>query len=179
MIIDVHSNLRSIIENQSVPSGFSSCSYLSTITMASADSLCIPSNACNSQSLISFDLSAFKLIKSLSIGNESFFYTVIFKIDGLLFLNSVSIGINSFTKHKNTWGKENSRVFYITNCMELESINIDKYSFSDYAGHFELRNLPSLHTLNIGNPNTKNDNSYNFNYYDFVLKGLVMMVDII
>ena len=63
--------------------------------------------------------------------------------------------------------------------MELESINIDKNSFSDYAGHFELRNLPSLHTLNIGNPNTKNVNSNNFYYCDFVLKGLVMMVDII
>ena len=179
MIIDVHSNLRSIIENQSVPSGFSFCSYLSTITIASADSLFIPSNACNSQSLISFDLSAFKLIKSLSIGNESFFYTSIFKIDGLPFLNSVSIGINSFTKHRNSYWRENSRVFYITNCMELESINIDKNSFSDYAGHFELKNLPSLHTLNIGNPNTRNANSHNFHYCDFVLQGLVMMVDII
>lgn len=51
-----------------------------------------------------------------------------------------------------------SRYFYVTNCEKLESIEIDNYSFSDYAGVFELSNLPLLHTLQIGFVETRSSN---------------------
>ena len=55
-----------------------------------------------------------------------------------------------------TWGDEsspmfnNSGSFHILNCEELKSIDIGKYSFSDFGGEFELKNLPQLQSINIG-----------------------------
>ena len=46
------------------------------------------------------------------------------------------------------------------NCESLESIQIGKYSFSDYAGEeLELKNLPQLQSIQIG---TIGNDSYNF-----------------
>ena len=69
-------------------------------------------------------------------------------IDGLNELNSLIIGDNSFT----TFGGSNdsSRSFSILNCIKLESIEIGSYSFVYYGGLFELKNLPKLSTIKIG-----------------------------
>ena len=119
----------------------------------------IPNNQCNSASITSFDLSAYKLIEEIEIGNGNFFYSNVFILDGLYKLENLIIGHNSFTKKKNNNGNDSSKSLHILNCESLESIEIGEYSFSDYAGEFELSNLPQLQSIQIGQLNSS---SYNF-----------------
>ena len=93
-----------------------------------------------------------------------------FRIDGLNELKSLIIGMNSFTKRKGNSGNDPSRSFIILNCIELKSIKIGRYSFSDYGGLFELVNLPKLSTIKIGEIGS---DSYNFYYSSFVIKGII------
>ena len=89
-----------------------------------------------------------------------------FRIDGLNKLNSLKIGINSFTKNKNNLYDQSydiSKSFHILNCNELISIDIGENSFSDFGGEFELKNLPKLQYINIG---SIGDYDY-YDYYDF------------
>ena len=88
-------------------------------------------------------------------------------IDGLNELKWLKIGMNSFTKKKNSYGNNSSRLFSILNCIELESIEIGSYSFCDYGGEFELRNLPKLSTIKM--------DSHNFYWSSFVVKGIIDM----
>ena len=58
----------------------------------------------------------------------------------------------------------------ILNCDELKSIEIGSYSFSDYGGGFELKNLPKLSTIKIGEIGII---SFNFWSSSFVIKGII------
>ena len=118
-------------------------------------SIHLPDRTCNDEEYTIFDFSRFTLLEELEIGSNSFMYVNEFKIDGLNHIKSMKIGMNSFTcVRKNESFDDridnNSRSFHILNCIELESIEIGRYSFSDYGGGFELRNLPSLSTIKIG-----------------------------
>ena len=68
-----------------------------------------------------------------------------------------------------------SKSFHILNCESLESIQIGKYSFSDFAGDFELKNLPQLQSIQIG---TIESDSYNFWCSSFVIRGIDMILNI-
>ena len=94
-------------------------------------------------------------------------------INGLNELKSLVIGSNSFTKNKNNYGNDESRSFSILNCIELESIEIGSYSFSDYGGEFELKNLPKLESIKIGEIGSE---SYNFYHCSFVIKGIINVI---
>ena len=61
-------------------------------------------------------------------------------------LKSLVIGSNSFSMD---YGDHSFRSFRILNCDKLESIEIGSFSFSDYGDEFELRNLPSLLSIDI------------------------------
>ena len=95
-----------------------------------------------------------------------------FQIDGLTSLTSLSIGSNSFTGTKNGFGNDSSKSFHVLNCVNLESISIGKYSFSDYSGEFELSNLPELQSISIGNMNS---NSYNFYSASLIIRGIELI----
>ena len=142
--------------------------------------LIISSNSCNE--LKSLNLNEYRYLKSIEIGNDCFENVELFKIDGLNELKSLKIGINSFTKSKNRNGNNPNRSFSILNCIELESIEIGRYSFSDYGGGFELNNLPKLSTIKIGSieTDTSESNNYglstNFCYSSFVIKGIIDMI---
>ena len=138
-----------MIECRTIPSGFSSCSYLSILSMSSP-LLSIPKEACNSESLTIFDLSAFKLLQSIEIGNENMYHTNSLLIDNIIQLKTIRIGSNSFTK---------------------QSIEIDQYSFSDYSGKFELTNIPSLKSLRIG---IIGKTSSNFYFSSFSVHGKIL-----
>ena len=133
--------------------------------------LIISSNSCNE--LKSLNLNEYKQLKSIEIGNDCFSNVELFNIDGLNELKSLKIGINSFTKEKNSHGNDESRSFSILNCNELESIEIGSYSFSDYGGGFELKNLPKLSTIKIGEIGS---GSFNLCYSSFVIKGIIDMI---
>ena len=84
--------------------------------------------------------------------------------------------INSFTQNKNSYGNDQSKSFHILNCESLESIQIGEYSFSDFGGEFELKNLPRLQSIQIG---TIESDSYNFCCNSFVIRGIELILNII
>ena len=118
----------------------------------------------------SFTLIKSNIIESIEIGNDCFMKVNSFRIDGLNQLKSLKIGINSFTKNKDSWGNNANRSFSILNCGKLESIEIGRFSFSDYGGGFELKNLPKLSSIKIGKIGS---DSFNFYYSSFIVKGIV------
>ena len=117
-----------------------------------------------------FDFSRFTHLEELEIGDECFENANEFVIDGLNYLISLKIGMNSFTKKKNSHGNDSYRLFSILNCIELESIEVGRYSFSDYGGGFELKNLPKLYSIKIGEVGSY---SNSFFYSSFVIKGII------
>ena len=133
--------------------------------------LIISSNSCNE--LKSLNLNEYRYLKSIEIGDDCYENVELFKIDGLTYLKSLKIGINSFTKEKNSWGNDPSRSFHILNCIELISIEIGSFSFSDYGGGFELINLPKISTIKIGEIGNW---SRNFFSSSFVIKGVIDMI---
>ena len=120
-----------------------------------------------------FDISLFLNLEELIIGNDCFSNANLFKIDGLNHLKSIKIGNNSFTENRNSWENNSNRSFHILNCIKLESIEIGEYSFSDYGGGFELKNLPKLSTIEIGRIVSE---SNNFRYSSFMIKGIIDMI---
>ena len=133
--------------------------------------LMIELNCCNDVALL--NLNKYTYLKSLVIGNDCFMNVSMFAIDGLNELKSLKIGMNSFTRNKNSFGNDSSRSFSILNCIELESIEIGRYSFSDYGGGFELKNLPKLSSIIIGEIGSY---SNSFFYSSFVIKGIIINV---
>ena len=132
-------------------------------------SIMIANNSCNEREHTAFDFSPFTQVESIEIGDECFGSVQTFKINGLNRLKTIKIGINSFTKKKNSDGTDESKSFHILNCESLESIQIGEYSFSDFAGEFELKNLPQLQSIQIGTIGSK---SYNFIGSSFVIRGI-------
>ena len=121
----------------------------------------------------SFTLIKLNIVESIEIGDDCFKNVGRFKIDGLNHLKSIKIGTNSFTKKKNSWGNDSSRSFSILNCIELESIEIGSFSFSDYGGGFELNNLPKLSNIKIGEIGR---DSSNFFFSSFEIIGNIDMI---
>ena len=128
-----------------------------------------------------FDYSELNHIESIEIGDDCFGSVETFKIDRLNGLKSLKIGKNSFTQVKRTdkWIREKvnnqSKSFHILNCESLESIEIGEYSFSDYAGDFELKNLPQLQSIQIGSMGILS--SSNFYCSSFVIRGIEMILN--
>ena len=127
----------------------------------------------NSKEYCLYNLNSFDIIE---IGNDCFGSVQTFQIDGLNRLKSIKIGINSFTQNKNSYGDDQSKSFHILNCESLESIQIGEYSFSDFGGEFELKNLPQLQSIQIG---TIKSISCNFYHSSFVIGGINMILNII
>ena len=123
-----------------------------------------------------FDFSQFTEIESIEIGNNCFGSVQTFKIEGLNRLKTIIIGKNSFTQEKNDYGNDASKSFHILNCESLESIQIGEQSFSDFAGEFELKNLPQLQSIQIG---TVGSVSCNFFASSFVIRGIEMILNIV
>ena len=151
-------------------------------------SLILPNWSCNDMNYTIFDISRFTLLESLEIGNDSFGSVESFLINDLSKLRSLKIGSNSFSKVKlMDWNNDDiniplmealneSKSFHILNCESLESIEIGEYSFSDFAGDFELKNLPQLQSIQIG---TIDSISHNFCHSSFVIRGIELILNIL
>ena len=120
--------------------------------------------------LVDWDVSWFLNLESIEIGDDCFESVQTFQIDGLNRLKTIKIGNNSFTQLKSTdkwdWRKANnqSKSFHILNCESLKFIEIGQYSFSDFGGEFELKNLPQLQSIQM--------DSSNFSCSSFVIRGI-------
>ena len=135
--------------------------------------LIIASNCCNDVNAL--NLNRFEWLKTIEIGDDCFGSVQTFQIDKLNRLKTLKIGNKSFSIVKNNqkWDLDKvnneSKSFHILNCGSLESIQIGEYSFVDFAGDFELKNLPQLQSIQIG---TIKSQSYNFNFTSFVVRGI-------
>ena len=139
-------------------------------------SIFIPNWSCNDYNYTIFDFSRFNLLESIEIGDECFESVETFKIDGLNRLKTIKIRKNSFTQKKYRYGNDKSKSFYILNCESLESIQIGEYSFSDFGGKFELKNLPQLQSIQIGTIGSK---SYNFYHSSLMIGGIELILNIV
>ena len=107
--------------------------------------LTVTASSCNDNNIYVVDLSSFKFLRSVVIGNSCFQYVQLFSIVGLNWLESVSIGSSSFGGTGSLWkGSE----LKIVNCPQLKSLSIGGRSFDRYNG-FELSQLPQLKSVTI------------------------------
>ena len=142
---------------------------------SSITSIIIPNWTCNDADYTIFDFSRFSIVESIEIGDDCFGSVQTIQIDGLNRLKTIKIGNKSFTQ-ANGYGNDKSKSFHILNCESLVSIQIGEYSFSDYAGDFELKNLPQLQSIQIGT-----NGRYSFNFYgsSFEIGGIYMILNIV
>ena len=145
---------------------------------SSITSIIIPNWTCNDIDYTIFDFSRFSIVESIEIGNDCFGSVQTFQIDGLNRLKTIKIGNNSFTQKTNNCGDDKSKSFHILNCESLESIQIGEYSFSDFGGEFELKNLPQLQSIQIGTIG-RWSSSCNFYYSSFVIRGIELILNIV
>ena len=169
-ILDVHNVLA-----QFFPSSTYSFDFIRSMD-SSITSIIIPNWTCYDIDYTIFDFSRFTRVESIEIGDDCFASVKTFKIEGLNRLKTIKIGNNSFTQNKNDARDDSSKSFRILNCESLESIQIGEFSFSDFAGEFELKNLPQLQSIQIG---TIGSNSYNFCYSSFVIRCIEMILNIV
>ena len=133
----------------------------------------------NELSMIELNLNRFVNLKSIKIGNKCFGSVQTFKIEGLNRLQSLKIGDNSFTQVKSidilkdfsssiSKCRNESKSFHILNCESLKVIEIGQFSFCDFGGEFELRNLHNLESIKIGRIGR---GSANFYWSSFIIRG--------
>ena len=126
----------------------------------------IASHCCNEDEMKAFDLSAFKQLKSIVIGDDCFGNVIDTRIIGLNQLESVVVGKNSFTKHKNGSVNNKNSKFYLMNCSMIRELKMGCFSFSSYCVCM-IENVPSLEVIEMGKLNAE---SFNFYYANFQLK---------
>ena len=150
---------------------------------SSINNLNIPSWSFNNElNMNELNLNRFVNLESIEIGNDCFESVQTFQIEGLNRLQILKIGHNSFTQvksndFKNDWDgsisncRNESKSFHILNCESLKVIEIGRFSFADFGGEFELRNLDNLESIKIGRIGYR---SMNFNWSSFVIRGITM-----
>ena len=130
----------------------------------------VSDNSWNGKNLTELDLSGFVNLRELKVGNECFMYVNEVKIIGLSELESVEIGKNSFTQHKNNVENDPNRQFYLKNCPKLKSLKMGRYSFSDYTA-CEIENVDALEVIEMGD---LNEYSANFYWASLELKSILI-----
>ncbi len=128
--------------------------------------LVIGSKCCNEEEVTEVDLERFVSLKVFEVGNKCFKNVNEVKIIGLSQLEMVVIGMNSFTKKKNSYGNDPNHHFYLKNCERLRELKMGRCSFSDYSV-CEIENVPSLEVIEMGE---MDGCSYNFHYASLELK---------
>ena len=125
---------------------------------------------CNEEGLKELDLRGFVNLRELKVGNECIENVNEVKLIGLSELESVEIGKNSFTQHKNSSGYDPNCHFYLKNCPKLKSLKMGRYSFSDYSV-CEIENVNALESIEIGD---LDEASHNFYYASLELKSILI-----
>ena len=134
--------------------------YNSNATVRSVDELVslddsvteiIIDNGVSDSNFTVLDLSRFTRLRRLEIGDHCMSYVTTVNITGLAELESVTIGINSFTKSKNgvLILPYADRHFYLKDCPKLKSLKMGHFSFSDYTV-IEIENVDALEEIEFG-----------------------------
>ena len=130
------------------------------------EELIVENNSCNGPEWAALDLGFMPKLRLLEVGDDCFENVEEVKLIGLSKLERVVIGMNSFTKEKDSCGNDPNRHFYLKNCERLRELIIGYWSFSDYTV-YEIENVPSLEVIEMGE---LNERSYNFYYASLELK---------
>lgn len=125
-----------------------------------ADGSCNALDGCSLQRYIQ--------LQSFKVGNYCFRDVTHLLIKNMPCLTDIIIGESSFTMCEGYCGKDIKKTFKVMDCPVLKQITIGRYSFSDFAGAFLLKNLPKLTDLTIG---VSNKPSANFYHADFIIEG--------
>ena len=137
---------------------------------ASVGVIIVKSNSFNDGTFKTMDMTRFVNLVGLVVGDESCMYVNELKLIGLSELESVEIGMNSFTKKKNSSTNDPNRHFYLKNCPKIKSLKVGRYSFSDYTV-IEIESVDALETIEMGELNEK---SFNFFYASLELKSILI-----
>ena len=142
---------------------------------ASVGVIIVKSNSFNDGTFKTMDMTRFVNLVGLVVGDESCMYVNELKLIGLSELESVVIGMNSFTKKKSTYliTADPNRHFYLKNCPKLKSLKMGRYSFSDYSV-VEIGNVDALEVIEMGELNNLNEDSYNFYSASLELKSILI-----
>ena len=100
-------------------------------------------DSCSDISKMKMDLSKFKKLKRIEIGNSCFKNVRELVITDLVNLESVKIGENCFKKGD---GKHDDGLLRITNCPNLRQLELGDQSFSDFKS-FQLYSVDSLQSI--------------------------------
>ena len=140
----------------------------STVTEIIVENRC-----CRDPSFTVLNLTRFTNVRRIVIGHNAFMYVNVFNITGLNELESVEIGVNSFTQQKNGVNiiPYPDHHFYLKNCPKLKSLKIGRFSFSDYTV-CEIENVDALEVIEIGD---LNEWSGNFWYASLELKSVLIL----
>ena len=125
----------------------------------------VNSGVLNDPSLVTMDMTRFVNLVGLVVGDESCMYVSELKLIGLNELESVEIGMNSFTKRKNGADSSYSGNFYLKNCPKVNELNIGYYSFSTYKV-IGIENLNGLEVIEMS--------GYVFYYASLELKSVLI-----
>ena len=102
----------------------------------------------------------FKNVSTFDVRDNTkleYVYIKDFSFTEVFYLNDINVELGPWTS------------FQLVNCERLISIEIGSYSFADFGGGFELKNLPSLEYIVIGNINA---DAVNFVSSSFVVRGI-------
>ena len=128
----------------------------------------IVDNGMNEPDLTGLDLTRFCRLKSLLVGDYCFSSVNEVKLIGMNELESVVVRENSFTQKRE--GDNPNRHFYLKDCPKLKSLEMGRYSFSDYTV-IEIENVDALEVIEMGELNEK---SANFDYASLELKSVLI-----
>ena len=132
----------------------------------------IASNACNDDKLTTFTTERLSELIYLEIESWNFKTVTTFDVRNNHKLENVDIKGNSFVvrewQYDTEFDNDASASFRIENCEKLRSLTIGEYSFAEYGGIFELKNLSSLESITIGR---NVDFSNNFYWASFDIRG--------
>ena len=115
--------------------------------------LIVNSNTCNDPSFTHFDLSSFKGLRVVTVGDCSFAYVEELKLVELEKLERVVIGVNCFSK-VNSLGH-----FSLKNCRQVKELKMGRYSFRGYST-CEIEEDDSLEVIEMGELNEESSNFY-------------------
>ena len=130
----------------------------------------VSSNCCNEASVGVLYLSDMKNLKRIEIGDNCFEHVSTVNMLGLNELESVVIGENSFTLHKNGHSNDPNHRFYLKNCPSLKAVKMGRYSFSDYSV-IEIESVDALEAIAMGD---LNEWSYCFYHASLELKSILL-----
>ena len=124
---------------------------------ASTETIIVADGSCNDDDAITeLDLSRFKNLTSLIVGDDCFGYVTTMNVVEMDNLESIRIGMHSFGSYERA-----DYSFSVKNCSSLKELRVGPDSFRKW-NYTEFENLPSLEVIQIGYMHSYDGDNFNF-----------------